>query len=114
MFYRQKFDAFIHRYGNTGFTSYSLLDNGDNGVNDTADLLIRKTTGGGQDKASVRREDFVGADEAIDRKSAGTKISGSKRNSQRIESVFTGNLADNTIIAIQINQNQRRTAFVTG
>jgi hypothetical protein len=47
-----------------------------------------------------------------DRKSAGTEISGGKRNSQRIGSVYTGNLTDNTIVTIQINQNQRRTAFV--
>jgi hypothetical protein len=114
MLYRQKFDTFIRRYDDVGFTSYLLLDNGDNSVNGAAHLLIRKTAGGGQDKAFVRREYFVGADEAIDRKSAGTEISDGKRNSQRIGSVFAGNLADNTIVAIQISQNQRRTALVAG
>jgi hypothetical protein len=99
---------------NAGFASFLLLEKGDNSINDTAGFLVRKMAGGGQDRASVRRKDFVGADEAVYRKPAGTEIGGGKRNSQRIGSVFAGNLADDTIIAIQISQNQRRTAFVSG
>jgi hypothetical protein len=83
---------------------FLLLNDGYNGVNDTTDLLVCKMIGDGQDKIFVRRENFVWSDEAIDRKPAGTEISGGKRNSRRIEPVFAGNLADDTIITIQIRR----------
>jgi hypothetical protein len=114
MIYHRKFDTFIRHYDDESFTIFSLLNDGYNCVNDAAYLSIRKMTGGGQDKVFVRRKDFVGADEAVDRKPAGTETGGGERNSQRIGFVFTGNLADNTIIAVQISQNQGRTALAAG
>jgi hypothetical protein len=114
MLYRQKFDIFIRPYSDAEFTLFLLLDNGNNSVNDTADLLIRKMSGGGQDKVFVRCKNFVWPDEAVNRKSAGTEIGGGQRNSQRVESVFTGNLADDAVIAVQTGQNQGRTALAAG